>query len=280
MSLYWVVIVFAWSNFHCLNDLVCIFIVYFKVFITRRKARRYFCCSGCMSSSPHGMGDIRKHILGVHAKVPERYKAAAMHCSRLSREDNSLLPDRSLLQLAKMKWKGTVIKPLAEINMLNFGNRRASALGLSPKKSGNGRRNSASHRSSSSSLNHSANPAPFHLNSILLDNGNRQYSCSCCDLTSLDDAAMRSHVVREHLLVEPHACPTCQRGFSSVMEVQQHLIDVHADGPRDVSSLAMSEAFHNSMSSVSFDSYLESCLCISFFRLYASKNLFCITDSF
>lgn len=101
-----------------------------KVFITRRRGRRYFCCSGCSSSSPHGMGDIRKHILGVHAKVPERYKAAAMHCSRLSREDNTLLPNHVLLHLAKMKWKGTVIKPLAEMDLSQFGTRRASAVGL------------------------------------------------------------------------------------------------------------------------------------------------------
>ncbi|CAL8099004.1 unnamed protein product [Calicophoron daubneyi] len=101
-----------------------------KVFITRRNGRRYFCCSGCSSASPHGMGDIRKHILGVHAKVPERYKAAAMHCSRLSREDNTLLPNHVLLHLAKMKWKGTVIKPLAEMDLSQFGTRRASAVGL------------------------------------------------------------------------------------------------------------------------------------------------------
>ncbi|KAF7257716.1 hypothetical protein EG68_05309 [Paragonimus skrjabini miyazakii] len=101
-----------------------------KVFISRRRGRRYFCCSGCSSSSPHGMGDIRKHILGVHAKVPERYKAAAMHCSRLSREDNTLLPNHVLLHLAKMKWKGTVIKPLAEMDLSQFGARRASAVGL------------------------------------------------------------------------------------------------------------------------------------------------------
>ncbi|CAH8606136.1 unnamed protein product [Dicrocoelium dendriticum] len=101
-----------------------------KVFISRRRGRRYFCCSGCSSSSPHGMGDIRKHILGVHAKVPERYKAAAMHCSRLSREDNTLLPKHVLLHLAKMKWKGTVIKPLAEMDLSQFGARRASAVGL------------------------------------------------------------------------------------------------------------------------------------------------------
>ncbi|TGZ55104.1 hypothetical protein CRM22_010490 [Opisthorchis felineus] len=101
-----------------------------KVFITRRRGRRYFCCSGCASSSPHGMGDIRKHILGVHAKVPERYKAAAMHCSRLSREDNTLLPNHVLLHLAKMKWKGTVIKPLADLDLSQFGTRRASAMGL------------------------------------------------------------------------------------------------------------------------------------------------------
>ncbi|CAH8497501.1 unnamed protein product [Heterobilharzia americana] len=102
-----------------------------KVYITRRRGRRYFCCSGCSSSSPHGMGDIRKHILGVHAKVPERYKAAAMHCSRLSREDNTLLPNHVLLHLAKMKWKGTVIKPLSEMDLTQFGSRRASAVGLS-----------------------------------------------------------------------------------------------------------------------------------------------------
>ncbi|CAH8513991.1 unnamed protein product [Schistosoma margrebowiei] len=106
-----------------------------KVYITRRRGRRYFCCSGCSSSSPHGMGDIRKHILGVHAKVPERYKAAAMHCSRLSREDNTLLPNHVLLHLAKMKWKGTVIKPLSEMDLSQFGSRRASAVGL-PRPSG------------------------------------------------------------------------------------------------------------------------------------------------
>ncbi|TNN07414.1 Zinc finger C2H2 isoform 1 [Schistosoma japonicum] len=106
-----------------------------KVYITRRRGRRYFCCSGCSSSSPHGMGDIRKHILGVHAKVPERYKAAAMHCSRLSREDNTLLPNHVLLHLAKMKWKGTVIKPLSEMDLTQFGSRRASAVGL-PRPSG------------------------------------------------------------------------------------------------------------------------------------------------
>ncbi|VEL33785.1 unnamed protein product [Protopolystoma xenopodis] len=105
------------------------------VYITRRRGRRYFCCSGCLSASPHGMGDIRKHILGVHAKVPERYKAAAMHCSRLSREDNSLLPNHVLLHLAKMKWKGTVIKPLAEMDLSCIGSRRASAVGLVQQRS-------------------------------------------------------------------------------------------------------------------------------------------------
>uniref|UniRef100_A0A1I8HX04 C2H2-type domain-containing protein n=1 Tax=Macrostomum lignano TaxID=282301 RepID=A0A1I8HX04_9PLAT len=67
-----------------------------------------FRCSGCSASSPHGMGDIRKHILGVHAKVPDRFKTACLHASRLSRDDNRLLPDPLLIQLARLKWKGTV----------------------------------------------------------------------------------------------------------------------------------------------------------------------------
>uniref|UniRef100_A0A1I8H689 C2H2-type domain-containing protein n=1 Tax=Macrostomum lignano TaxID=282301 RepID=A0A1I8H689_9PLAT len=40
----------------------------YKVAVTRHSNRRAFRCSGCSAISPHGMGDIRKHILGVHAK--------------------------------------------------------------------------------------------------------------------------------------------------------------------------------------------------------------------
>uniref|UniRef100_A0A1I8FQ97 C2H2-type domain-containing protein n=1 Tax=Macrostomum lignano TaxID=282301 RepID=A0A1I8FQ97_9PLAT len=76
----------------------------YKVAVTRTVSdnKRVFRCSGCSASSPHGMGDIRKHILGVHAKT------ACLHASRLSRDDNRLLPDPLLIQLARLKWKGTV----------------------------------------------------------------------------------------------------------------------------------------------------------------------------
>ncbi|PAA66277.1 hypothetical protein BOX15_Mlig026916g1 [Macrostomum lignano] len=82
----------------------------YKVAVTRTVSdnKRVFRCSGCSASSPHGMGDIRKHILGVHAKVPDRFKTACLHASRLSRDDNRLLPDPLLIQLARLKWKGTV----------------------------------------------------------------------------------------------------------------------------------------------------------------------------
>ncbi|TPP58008.1 hypothetical protein FGIG_00884 [Fasciola gigantica] len=56
---------------------------------TNPNQRLYVCCA-CLTTSQHGFGDVRKHILGVHAHVPERFKALAMNASRLSREDYSL----------------------------------------------------------------------------------------------------------------------------------------------------------------------------------------------
>ncbi|CAL8072120.1 unnamed protein product [Calicophoron daubneyi] len=67
--------------------------------------RVYVCCA-CLTTSPHGFGDVRKHILGVHAHVPERFKTAAMNASRLNREDYSLHTDQQLMHLSNAQWRG------------------------------------------------------------------------------------------------------------------------------------------------------------------------------
>nr|CAH8819950.1 unnamed protein product [Trichobilharzia regenti] len=76
-----------------------------SVYITRLRdapnpTQRIYVCCACLTTSHHGFGDVRKHILGVHAHVPERFKSAAMCASRLNRDDYFLYTDSQLLQLA------------------------------------------------------------------------------------------------------------------------------------------------------------------------------------
>ncbi|KAM7541418.1 hypothetical protein Aperf_G00000037154 [Anoplocephala perfoliata] len=214
----------------------------YKVFVTRRKGRRYFCCSGCSSVSPHGMGDIRKHILGVHAKVPERYKAAAMHCSRLSREDNTLLNDENLLQLAKMKWKGTVIKPLAEITMSGSFSSKPDPLGSSTPLS-RYQRNSVNRLSDHAS--------PVVLNATL-QGKNYLYSCSACQVASEDSAAMRSHVAREHLGARACECPMCPDSFNSSTDLFTHCSTAHLNCIPTIPPPLLPAPYREAMLSASF----------------------------
>ncbi|KAH8854437.1 Zinc finger protein [Schistosoma japonicum] len=76
-----------------------------SVYITRMRetpnlTQRIYVCCACLTTSHHGFGDVRKHILGVHAHVPERFKSAAMCSSRLNRDDYFLYTDSQLLLLA------------------------------------------------------------------------------------------------------------------------------------------------------------------------------------
>ncbi|VDN17493.1 unnamed protein product [Dibothriocephalus latus] len=222
----------------------------YRVYVTRNRGRRFFCCSGCPSSSPHGMGDIRKHILGVHAKVPERYKAAAMHCSRLSREDNTLLPDRSLLQLARMRWKGTVIKPLAEIGSSETttlqqaqpshqsGTRRASTsnLGLTTKSPGCG---DDSDHCQLDALGNSACDTSLPL------------PVAVCGLVG-EPAALRAHFARAHLDVDAYVCPHCRSSsFSSLHVARSHLQNQHPESPWCSTEDLLSETFRAAVAGVS-----------------------------
>ncbi|KAH9286069.1 hypothetical protein ECG_00908 [Echinococcus granulosus] len=212
----------------------------YKVFVTRRRGRRFFCCSGCNSVSPHGMGDIRKHILGVHAKVPERYKAAAMHCSRLSREDNSLLNDENLLQLAKMKWKGTVIKPLSEISM-------TSSLVIKSEPSAS---DTQIPRHLQTSVNILPEDSPMVVLSATPHAVGELFSCSACTVASTDCAAMRSHVAREHLGARPYECPQCPETFNLSADLISHCAAVHSDCTPVVPPPILPASFREVMSSV------------------------------
>uniref|UniRef100_A0A5K3EIW1 C2H2-type domain-containing protein n=1 Tax=Mesocestoides corti TaxID=53468 RepID=A0A5K3EIW1_MESCO len=215
----------------------------YKVFVTRRRGRRFFCCSGCNSVSPHGMGDIRKHILGVHAKVPERYKAAAMHCSRLSREDNSLLADRSLLQLAKMKWKGTVIKPLAEISIAGGFN------GPSIKTEDLSTATPIS-RHLRNSVNRVPEDTPMVVISATPFASGELFSCSACTTASTDCAAMRSHVAREHLGARAYECPQCSEIFNLSADLINHCTTAHLECTPVIPPLVLPPSYREVMSSV------------------------------
>ncbi|KAL5111316.1 hypothetical protein TcWFU_001160 [Taenia crassiceps] len=212
----------------------------YKVFVTRRRGRRFFCCSGCNSVSPHGMGDIRKHILGVHAKVPERYKAAAMHCSRLSREDNSLLNDENLLQLAKMKWKGTVIKPLSEISM-------TGSLPIKPEPSAS---DTQIPRHLRTSVNRLPEDTPMVVLSATPQAAGELFSCSACTVASMDCAAMRSHVAREHLGARAYECPQCPEAFNLSADLISHCSTAHLDCTPAVPPPILPASFQEVMSSV------------------------------
>lgn len=218
----------------------------YKVFVTRRRGKRFFCCSGCNSVSPHGMGDIRKHILGVHAKVPERYKAAAMHCSRLSREDNSLLGDRSLLQLAKMKWKGTVIKPLAEMGMEIEEGGIAECVSMAPNP--RNQRNSVNRLPEDTTMVEiTANPTTTS------EEGSCGfvYSCSACLVASTDSASMRSHVAREHLGARAYKCLACSEAFNLSADLISHCNSAHLNCTPDIPPLELPSSYRDAMTSVS-----------------------------
>ncbi|VDP71970.1 unnamed protein product [Echinostoma caproni] len=73
---------------------------------TNPNQRLYVCCS-CLTTSQHGFGDVRKHILGVHAHVPERFKSLAMNASRLSRDDYSVNTSQLSTQSGATKKNGT-----------------------------------------------------------------------------------------------------------------------------------------------------------------------------
>nr|VZI35042.1 unnamed protein product [Spirometra erinaceieuropaei] len=255
----------------------------YRVYVTRNRGRRFFCCSGCPSSSPHGMGDIRKHILGVHAKVPERYKAAAMHCSRLSREDNTLLPDRSLLQLARMRWKGTVIKPLAEISasetttlqqpqpLQHSGNRRASASAFSPTtKSPSCGSGSGHHQLDAVGNNDCDAGLPLHTGSRqnggggvdaycpprilsrVLPSGGLEFVCPVCDLCcEQSPAALRVHFARAHLDLDAYVCPHCRSStFSDLHAIRTHLQDEHPESAWCSTEDLLSETFRAAVAGV------------------------------
>ena len=217
----------------------------YKVFVTRRRGRRFFCCSGCNSVSPHGMGDIRKHILGVHAKVPERYKAAAMHCSRLSREDNSLLNDENLLQLAKMKWKGTVIKPLAEISM-------ASGLTLKSDSLGSSDIQGPRQQHQRNSVNRVPGDTPMVVLTATPHSEGNLYSCSACKVASTDCVAMRSHVAREHLGARAYECPQCPESFNLSTDLINHCSTVHIACRPLIPPSILPVTYREAMASVSF----------------------------
>uniref|UniRef100_A0A0R3TZ18 C2H2-type domain-containing protein n=1 Tax=Rodentolepis nana TaxID=102285 RepID=A0A0R3TZ18_RODNA len=182
--------------------------------------------------------------LGVHAKVPERYKAAAMHCSRLSREDNSLLSDDNLLQLAKMKWKGTVIRPLSEISTLPSSE--------APSTSRH-QRNSVIRLPE---LDIPTSSTPAVLNRTLKG---RQaipfYSCSACRVASEDPAAMRSHVVREHLGVPPYECPECAEAFFTSSNLGTHCASAHENCIPIIPPTSLATPFRLAMQSVSINNH-------------------------
>ncbi|VUZ53154.1 unnamed protein product [Hymenolepis diminuta] len=217
----------------------------YKVFVQRRNKRRYFCCSGCPSISPHGMGDIRKHILGVHAKVPERYKAAAMHCSRLSREDNTLLSDDNLLQLAKMKWKGTVIRPLSEISMVTSSEVPSTA---------RYQRNSVNRLPEFDTTTASATPVVLN-RTLKGRDAIPYYSCSACRVASEDPAAMRSHVVREHLGVPAYECPECTEAFITPCNLVTHCVSAHENCVPTIPPPVLATPFRVAMQSVSINNH-------------------------
>ncbi|KER21263.1 hypothetical protein T265_15133, partial [Opisthorchis viverrini] len=66
-----------------------------RLHTTASPPQRIYVCCACLSTSQHGFGDVRKHILGVHAHIPERFKTIAMNSSRLNREDYSLQTENS-----------------------------------------------------------------------------------------------------------------------------------------------------------------------------------------
>lgn len=217
----------------------------YKVFVQRRDNRRCFCCSGCTSSSPHGMGDIRKHILGVHAKVPERYKAAAMHCSRLSREDNTLLPDDQLLALARDKIKGS----RCNASMAD-GYHSASRFHLN---------------TSGSLTDFSSTKTRVVLNRYLKGReAIPYYACSACHVASEDPAAMRSHVVREHIGIPAYECPECSKFFKTPADLVAHCRSAHENCVPTIPPDALSTNFRLAMQSVSVRVYvlIISCLLV------------------
>ncbi|KAL3315225.1 hypothetical protein Ciccas_006139 [Cichlidogyrus casuarinus] len=73
---------------------------------TRQSNQRFYACSACLNTSPHGLGDMRKHILGVHAHVPERFKSAAMNAGRLNRDDYQLYSYEQLIALSQSPMRG------------------------------------------------------------------------------------------------------------------------------------------------------------------------------
>ncbi|CAH8444425.1 unnamed protein product [Schistosoma rodhaini] len=88
-----------------------------SVYITRMRetpnlTQRIYVCCACLTTSHHGFGDVRKHILGVHAHVPERFKSAAMCSSRLNRDDYFLYTDSQLLMLANSPGRNANISAL------------------------------------------------------------------------------------------------------------------------------------------------------------------------
>ncbi|CAH8446457.1 unnamed protein product [Heterobilharzia americana] len=103
-----------------------------SVYITRLReapnpTQRIYVCCACLTTSHHGFGDVRKHILGVHAHVPERFKSAAMCSSRLNRDDYFLYTDSQLIQLANTPGRNASLSALGALS-----NKTLSPLNHSP----------------------------------------------------------------------------------------------------------------------------------------------------
>ncbi|PAA89502.1 hypothetical protein BOX15_Mlig027039g1 [Macrostomum lignano] len=229
----------------------------YKVAVTRHSNRRAFRCSGCSAISPHGMGDIRKHILGVHAKVPDRYKTTCMHASRLSRDDNRLLPDQLLLHLARLKWKGTTSTTRRKTGRQTANNSRSSGFlldesskpdrkqrqgCLTPGKSPTPACAEAAEQPEGDSDGEPVEmkptrdrppiPESHHVIKVIasaVDGASAEdtYRCSLCSLTATSAGLIRGHIVRHHLSIPGHKCTLCGRLYGLRRHVFRHHMLAH-----------------------------------------------------
>nr|VZI34084.1 unnamed protein product [Spirometra erinaceieuropaei] len=182
-----------------------------------------------------------------------------------------------------MRWKGTVIKPLAEISasetttlqqpqpLQHSGNRRASVSTFSPTtKSPSCGSGSGHHQLDAVGNNDCDAGLPLHTGSRqnggggvdaycpprilsrVLPSGGLEFVCPVCDLScEQSPAALRVHFARAHLDLDAYVCPHCRSStFSDLHAIRTHLQDEHPESAWCSTEDLLSETFRAAVAGV------------------------------
>ncbi|KAA3682177.1 uncharacterized protein DEA37_0002858 [Paragonimus westermani] len=203
--------------------------------------QRIYACCACLTTSQHGFGDVRKHILGVHAHVPERFKTLAMNSSRLNREDYSLQAEPQLLASSNSPWRSTTGSTTTSSRASQSGSPNSDLLGGCSRVL---RRRQRSNDFSPTLRSHALSPSGKKFRSHLQSDGDEK---ALCDRKVAEQTPHPVSQVSSDILNCDSVSSACQMAAR-----ENHT------RPPIILTLPRPKAFHSSQSPDRFDSTLSS----------------------